>query len=324
MTPTTRSHLGRRARRGLLPAAALTGLALLAGCGSGGTATAAGGTVAGTAASYPTADVVSSIAADPALHAELPAAVRAAGTLTLGTTLQPGTGNLPYGGTASDGRSIGVEVDLRDAVARVLGITWQARNGTFETIVPGVQNGTYDVGDDNFGVTAAREQVVDFSTYLDDGQSFLAPRDSSLTHVDDITQLCGLTIAASPGSTFQEILTSDASRCAAAGKKPYDVQLFAQTAPIWLGLANGKVDVYFGPTLGLRYDATRVPNTKFLSQFSATPVGLVTAKGSPLAKPLSAAVNELIANGDYARILRKWQLGAAGVSRSVVNPKPTF
>jgi ABC-type amino acid transport substrate-binding protein len=42
---------------------------------------------------------------------------------------------------------------------------WNVQNGTFATIIPGVQNGKYDVGQDNFGVTAAPEKVVDFATY---------------------------------------------------------------------------------------------------------------------------------------------------------------
>ena len=55
----------------------------------------------------------------------------------------------------------------------MLGVSWNVQNGTFATIIPGVQNGKYDVGQDNFGVTAAARQVVDFATYLNDGQAFL-------------------------------------------------------------------------------------------------------------------------------------------------------
>ncbi len=306
-------------------AAALT-LVLLAACGSatGDANSAAPQPVGNTASSYPTQDVVSGITSDPRLHAELPASVRSAGSLTLGTTISPGTSGLPYDGVTPSGQEIGLDVDLRNAVAKVLGITLTEQNGTFDTIVPGVQNGKYDLGQDNFGVTRAREQVVDFATYLSDGQSFLGTTSGSLDAVHAITDLCGLTIATSPGSTFQQILTTDANKCASAGKKPYTVQLFATSAPIWLGLANGKIDIYFGPTLGLRYDSTHLSNVRFLGQFSATPVGLITVKGSPLTKPLSDAVNKLISNGDYARILAKWGVTSSGITRSQVNPPATL
>jgi polar amino acid transport system substrate-binding protein len=322
-----------RARCALVRTATLVALAgLIAACGSAGTASqgtqaAAGAAThqaAAAAASYPAQDVVSQVAADPKLTAELPASVRASGTFILGTTFQPGTAGLPHAGVASGGQPIGLDVDLRDAVAKVLGIKWDVQYGTFATIIPGVQNGRYAVGMDNFGVTKAREQVVDFATYLSDGQSFLAPSGSPLSSVTSITDLCGLTIATGAGTTFQAILTKDAANCSAAGKKPYQVQYFADSAPIWLGLANGKIDIYFGPTLSLKYDVTHVPNVKFLGQFSSTPVGLVTAKGSPLAKPLSDAINELIATGEYARILGKWGVASSGITRSVVNPVPGF
>ena len=55
-----------------------------------------------------------------------------------------------------------------------------------------------------------------------------------------------------------------------------------------------------------------MPDTKFLGQISTTPVGFVTAKGSPFAKALSDAVNELIADGDYATILAKWAVPGIG------------
>jgi polar amino acid transport system substrate-binding protein len=276
------------------------------------------------AESFPKQDVVSSIATDAALRAQLPATVRSSNSITLGTTLAPGTAGLPHSGSGSDGKYVGVDIDLRNAVAKVLGVKLRVENGTFPTIIPGVQNGKYDVGQDNFGVTAEREKVVDFATYLTDGQAFLGSKDVELDAVKTLTDLCGHTIATAPGSTFQQILETGASKCSAAGKKKYTVQYFADSAPIFLGLANGKIDIYFGPTLSLKYDAKHIAGTKFLGQYSSTPVGFVTAKGSSLAKPISAAVNKLIATGDYTKILAKWDVADTAIPASAVNPKPNL
>jgi polar amino acid transport system substrate-binding protein len=300
----------------------LGGLALSA-CSSA-TDASTNTTATGAASAIPSQDVVSSIKTDPKLAATLPAALRSGGRVTLGTTLAPGVAGLPHGGQTADGTNIGLDIDLRTAVANILGIQWDVQNGTFATIIPGVQNGKYQVGQDNFGVTKVREQTVDFATYLNDGQSFLGAKDIKLDAVKDLTDICGYTVATSPGSTFQQILTDGASKCAAAGKKPYQVQYFADSAPIFLGLANGKVDIYFGPSLSLKYDASHIAGTKLLGQISSTPVGFVTAKGSALTKPISDAVNELIANGDYARIFDKWGVGGTGITKSEVNPTPNF
>jgi polar amino acid transport system substrate-binding protein len=321
-------------RTAQITAAAIASAALIAGCSSatGSTASSAAGAVTTSSTGYPTADVVSAVAEDASLHAALLAAdPGAASGLSLGTTYQPGQTGLPHVGqsaasakSGADVDDIGVDVDLRNAVAKLLGTSWSVQNGTFATIIPGVQNGKFTVGQDNFGVTSAREKIVDFSTYLTDGQALLAPSDSPLNSVTNITQLCGLTIGTGAGTTFQTILQSNASKCAATGKKAYTVDYFSDNAAIWLGLANGRIDAYFGPTLSLKYDATHVANTKFLSQISSTPVGFVTDKGSPLAKILTEAVNELITDGEYAKILAKWSISDYGVSTSQVNPPATL
>ena len=334
------------ARRWRIPAVAavlaVAGAIVLAGCssssgsssaaassaasssGASGSAASSAGTASSPSASaIPTQDVASGIAEDEKLHAELPASVQSSGQLSLGTTITPGISGLPHAGQVN-GQNVGLDVDLRNAVAKVLGITWNVQNGTFATIIPGVQNGRYQVGQDNFGATAAREKIVDFATYLNDGQGFLGASSVSATSISTITSACGYTIGTGSGTTFQTLLTDSASKCAAAGKKPWTVQYFSDTAPIFLGLANGKLDLYFGPTLSLKYDATHIAGTKFLGQISSTPVGFVTAKNSPVAKALSAAVNELIANGDYAKIFAKWGVGGDLITKSVLNPSTTF
>ena len=332
MTTDGSRPVRRHLPRPLLAATAAAALlALLTACGSGTAATSAAagstgsaGSGGSTATAIPTQDVVSTIKADPALEAELPQAVRSRGSLILGTTQAVGTSGLPHAGTDASGQTVGLDVDLRNAVAKVLGVDWDVQYGTFPTVIPGVQNGKFDVGQDNFGATKEREQVVDFATYLNDGQSFLGASGIKTDSVTSLTDLCGYNVATSPGSTFQQILTAGASKCAAAGKSPYKVQYFADTTPIFLGLANGKVDIYFGPTLALKYDALHLPNTKYLGQISSTPVGFVTAKGSPIAKALSDAVNHLVADGDYARILAKWGVAGSGITSSVINPSTTF
>ena len=303
----------------LLAAGAVVGSIVLSGCGSSSDDTAN----SAEASAVPTQDITSKIAKDDAISAELPESVRSAGTLTVGTTQTPGTSNLPHGGVVDD-KNVGLDLDLRDAIGKVLGVNWNVEYGTFASIIPGVQNGKYQVGQANFGVTAEREKVLDFSTYLNDGQGFLGSKRVDLQKVSTITDVCGYTIATTPGSTFQTLLSSHVDDCAKIGKKPWTVQYFNDTAPIFLGLANGKADLFFGPVLSLKYDEKHVEGTKFLGQISSTPVGFVTAKNAGLAKPISDAVNKLIETGDYAKIFAKWGVPDTGVEKSTVNPPSTF
>ena len=81
------------------------------------------------------------------------------------------------------------------------------------------------------------------------------------------------------------VLLRDASEFAAAGKKPWTVQYFSDSAPIFPGLANGKIDLYFGPTPSLKYDATHVANTNFLGQISTIRSGSSPRRDLRLPRP---------------------------------------
>jgi polar amino acid transport system substrate-binding protein len=275
-------------------------------------------------AAIPTQDVVSDVEADPALNERLPAEVRRSKTLVLGTTEATGEQGLPHGGSDQSGEQIGLDIDLRNALAAKLGVTWKTEFGSFETIVPGTQSGKYDVGQANFAVTSERIKVVDYATYLLDGQSFVTREDSDLDQVETLTDICGHTVATSPGSSFQQILEDGAVECEKAGKKAYEVEYFKDNAAILLGLQNGKTDLYFGPTLSLKYLVSHQPGLKYLGELSLTDVGFVVAKKSPLAPVLVDAINALIADGTYNKIFTKWDVSDIKLDKSEFNPKPAF
>jgi polar amino acid transport system substrate-binding protein len=275
-------------------------------------------------AAIPTEDVVSGIETDPVLATKLPADIKKSKTLILGTTEATGEQGLPHGGSDKSGEQIGLDVDLRNAVAKKLGVEWKVEYGSFDTIVPGTQSGKYDVGQANFAVTSERLQVIDYATYLLDGQSFVTTTDSDLEKTEKLTDICGHTVSTTPGSSFQQILEEGAAECEKAGREPYKVEYYKDNAAILLGLQNGKTDLYFGPTLSLKYLVDHQPNLKYLGELSLTDVGFVTAKDSPLAPLLVETVNDLIADGDYDKIFAKWSVDDIKIDKSQFNPKPAF
>lgn len=318
-SPVTRRSAG--VTPGLTAAAIATALTLSACGGSSDAAstTPAGGSTGSSSASA----AVTGVQTDAAARALLPQSVKDSNQILLGVTQVTGTSGLPHAGV-QDGKEVGLDLDIRAAVAGKLGITFKPQTGTFQTIVPGVQSGKYQVGQANFGVTKDRLKVVDFATYLVDGQSFVGSKDVKVDSVKSLLDVCGLKVATSPGTTFQKLLESNKAECAKAGKQPYTVQYFADTAPIYLGLQNGKVDVYFGPTLSLKVLITKIPGTRYLGEVTHTKVGFVTAKGSPLAPALNAAVNSLIKDGTYAKLFAKWNVADSVIAKSEINPSPSF
>ncbi|MEV4556019.1 ABC transporter substrate-binding protein [Kitasatospora sp. NPDC049285] len=299
-----------------LPAALAVLTALtLAGCGSGPAAPSAA-----PVGVSPSQDVVAGVTRSEAAAALLPADVRAAGSIRLGGAV--GTAPTAYYPDPAKKEPAGLDVDLANAVARKLGLTVQREDAAFETILPALGSGKYDVGTGNFGVTTARLKTIDFVTYIDDGQGFGVRADNKqLTSVTDLVQLCGLVVGTGAGTTFEATLNARKDVCAQAGKKPYEVKSFSENGAVVTGLQQGRIDVVMSTINGLRYQAAQPSaNTRFLGEFHRLDVGFAFRKGSPLTPAFQAAVNELIKDGSYQKILAKWGTADSAITESRINP----
>ncbi|MFD8202388.1 ABC transporter substrate-binding protein [Streptomyces sp. NPDC059701] len=305
-----------RARKRLLAPFALIASAalLLTACGSGDPAGNVGGAAAGSDA-VPTTDVVSGVR-------ENAAAVRLLPPGTEDVTVAVSVGGTPPGTTyLTDGKTLtGQDVDFAHAVARALGVRLTTRQASFEAILPALDSGKYDVGAANFGVTEERRGAIDFVTYINDGQGFAAREDSGLSEVTDLAQLCGLKVATGAGTTFEATLEENRHRCADAGKDAYEVQTYSEPGALWSSLQQGRSDVVMSTINGLRYAVAHQRGLKFLNEFHRLDVGFALKKGSRLAPALQAAVNGLIADGTYDRILRKWGTTQSAIARSEISP----
>jgi polar amino acid transport system substrate-binding protein len=255
------------------------------------------------------------------IAALLPADVRKSGTLRIGSSIgfPPGA----YYPNGSDKAPAGQDIDLADAVAKVLGVKLERQEASFESILPALGSGKFDVGTGNFGVTTERLKRVDFVTYINDGQGFAVRKDDSALEgkVTDLTQLCGLTVGTGAGTTFEATLEAEKGVCAKAGKKPYDVKVYSENAATLTALQQGRIDVIMSTINGLRHQASQpASRTAFLGEYHRLDVGFAFRKGSPLTKAFQAAVNELIEDGTYARILDKWGTSASAIDASRINP----
>ncbi|MFF5898480.1 transporter substrate-binding domain-containing protein [Streptomyces argenteolus] len=297
----------------LITVAALT----LTACGSGDPATAPAGAGSAVRGKTPKTDVVSSVKKNEAAAKLLPAAVRTSGTLTLASSV----GAPPGAFYEEDGKTLaGADIDFADAVARALGLRLKREVASFEAILPALGSGKYDVGTGNFGVTDERRRTIDFVTYINDGQGFAVRDDSDLKKVTDLTQLCGLTVGTAAGTTFEATLEENRHRCGDAGEKPYEIRTYADQAAVWSSLQQGRSDVLMSTINGLRYAVTQLDGLRFLNEYKRLDVGFAFKKGTPLAPAFQAAVNGLVADGTYDRILRKWGTTKSAIAASRISP----
>ncbi len=152
------------------------------------------GTGSGTATpSAAPSNAVSSIAA------QVPASVRSQGTLTVAADAT----YAPNEFIGTDGHTVvGMDADLAQALGQVMGLKVNMVNATFDTIIPGLVSGKYDLGMSSFTDTKAREQTVDFVTYYVAGTSFYV-KSSGGPNIASLADLCGHKVAVEKGTTQQ-------------------------------------------------------------------------------------------------------------------------
>jgi polar amino acid transport system substrate-binding protein len=306
--------------RGWLSAALLTLCAVVAvGCGSSSSSSSSSASSSGaatsTAASSSSAASGGSAAsgADPAVVKLVPAAIKSKGTLTVAADAS----YAPNEFFASDGKTvIGMDADLSDALAATMGLKAKVVNETFDGIIPGLAAGKYDMGASSFTDTKEREKTVDFVDYFSAGESFFTKASGGVA-VSTLADICGKTVAVEKGTTEETDANAQSKKC---GGKPVKVLSFPDQNGANLALSAGRAQLGFADSPPAAY-AVKKSNGQFKlvgPTFAAAPYGLAIPKKSGLAPAVLAALNVLVKNGSYTKILAKWGVQAGAISPAKV------
>src|SRR2546423_2121972 len=96
------------------------------------------------------AKVATNSGADKTIAAEVPANIKSKGTLTVASDAS----YAPNEFIGPDGHTVvGMSPDLARALAQVMGLKINDVNAGFDTIIPGLQSGKYDLGVSSFSDT---------------------------------------------------------------------------------------------------------------------------------------------------------------------------
>ncbi|MCX5149937.1 transporter substrate-binding domain-containing protein [Streptomyces sp. NBC_00320] len=263
------------------------------------------------------------------LRAQLPAEVRDRGELVIGVGALPaGFPPLAYVGT--DQRTLtGAEPDLGRLVAATLGLEPVLKNSTWENLFLGIDSGKVDVAFTNVTVTEERKKKYEFASYRQDNLAFEVLKDNPWNFGGDYRNLAGRTVSVSPGTNQEKILLEWQKKLRAEGKD-ITVKYFPDANSVALALSGKKIDVNFGPNPSIAYHVTQTAssstptrNAGSVSGAGESLQGLIAAtakKDSGLAKPVAEAINHLIKEGQYGRLLAAWNLSNEAVPTAEVNP----
>ena len=220
---------------------------------------------------------------------------------------------------------LGSEVDIARLVADSLGLKLNVVPTSWEDWPLGVASGKYDAAISNVTVTKERKEKFDFATYRRDTLGFYVKANSSIKSISQPEDIAGLRIIVGSGTNQEAVLLAWDKANQAKGLKPFTPIYTKDDASQTLALQSGRADAYFGPNVIGAWKAALTGKTRLVGSFDGgwpkvAHIAVTVKKGSGLAEPINTALNGVIQNGDYLKVLNRWGEGIEKIDRSEINP----
>jgi len=251
------------------------------------------------------------------LAALLPASIRSMGTVTVPSSIefppfeyyQPGTTN-----------ATGLDVDIMNAIAQQLGTKFKFVNYKFESIIPSLQNGRYQIAMSSMSDTTPREKQVDFVDYFVDGEQIMV-KAGNPDHINTFADLSGKPVALAVGDTDLSVEAAVNKQLAAAGKPPMKGLVLPGTPQDLLAIDSGRAVATIIDAASGAYDVKTTGKYQMVGPITMTgPYGIDFPKGSKqFETAVQSALNRIKANGTYQQILSKWGESAGAIKNFTTN-----
>ena len=220
----------------------------------------------------------------------------------------------------------GFDIDLGNALVAKLGaeagsrfdtrIDWVETN--YAELIAAVKTGRIDIFFNGMFDTPERRTQISFVDYLRSGSQFMT---MASTPVGSPEALCGKKIGISRLTSMPaELATWSAEHCEKAGR-PAMIYVPADNS------IDGRIQMKQGRTDAVLQDSLTVPRTISQEQgryaivgepFAYHPMGIgVTMNDPDLQKRLALALQQLIDDGSYAKLMAKWGLQASSAVKTV-------
>lgn len=204
----------------------------------------------------------------------------------------------PYEYVEGD-KVVGIDAEIAQAIADKLGMELEIVDTEFDSIIPGVQGGKYDMGMAGMTVSDERLVSVNFSTSYAKGiQSIIVPEDSDIKTVDDISSNTKIGVqVATTGCIYAE--------------DDYGVEAvseFQNGAAAVQALVSGKIDCVIidnQPAIAFvnENDGLKILETAYAEEDYAI---CFNKSDEELMNKVNTALEELIADGTVQNILDKY------------------
>ena len=263
---------------------------------------------------------VSGVKKDAEIAKLLPDYVTKDGKLTIGMD----TSYAPAEFLASDGKTpVGFDVDIAKALANMFGLEAEPETANFDSIIPAVGS-KYDIGISSFTVTKERLEAVDFVSHFDAGSAWAVKKGNP--NKIDTSDLCGKKVAVQT-ATMQETAANElAKQCKADGKPALEVISSKLQTDVTTNVVTGKADVFYAdsPVAGYAIAQTDGQLETLGKAEGVAPEGIVIKKGdAQMDEAVQKAVQKLIDDGTYMKILKYWGVEDGAIIKSEINTPGT-
>lgn len=211
----------------------------------------------------------------------------------------------------ADNKAVGSDIDIGNALAKLMGVKAEFKNTAFSAIIPSLQAKQCDAILSQLFDKPARREVVDFVDYMYSSQSFLVPKGNP-KHIEGLADISGLKIAVENGTTIQSLIDAQNKKFKSEGKPEATAVVYPKDSDARQALQAGQVDAY-GTTLesaafflkqaGQVFDIGGQP-------FNKITAGIATRKDdAALHDAIQKALDIMKSDGSYKKILDSWGLG---------------
>ena len=138
----------------------------------------------------------------------------------------------PFESLGDSGKVEGIEIDILNLICEKLGVKLEINQMDFDSVLPAIQAGKFNVGVSGISVTPKREKNVLFTTpYCLAAQAIVVLKDSPITCKADLTDK---KIAVQTGTTAETYCMEN----------KYEISSFAANSDAQTALLTGKVDAW--------------------------------------------------------------------------------
>ncbi|MFI4987375.1 MAG: ABC transporter substrate-binding protein [Alphaproteobacteria bacterium] len=201
-----------------------------------------------------------------------------------------------------DGNIIGLDVDLGNEIAKRLCLAMLFESVQFATMIPGLQDGRFDVIDSFMFYTPERAAQVLMIPYGASTLALLVPK-SNTQPVKWPDDFAGKKFGVELGTVDANDAKAASEELVKAGKAPIDVHTFGTYADVLQALSAGQLDGVFVGTEQAYYYKNKGQTFFRIAMAGLDPHAEALAfKNRELADAVAQALNEMKADGSFDKL----------------------